>query len=161
MKIAQCYLVSALLLAMAGVVLAVDPVAAGDVPKEAVLLTPDKFQYKPNPKIPGLERAAMIGSDTAPGPYLYRTKFPPNFKLEAHGHPDERRYTIVSGTWYIGWGKKFDESKLIALPAGSFYTEPANIPHFVATKGDGAVIEISGTGPSKQIWVDPAHAPKQ
>jgi uncharacterized RmlC-like cupin family protein len=103
----------------------------------------------------------MIGSDTTPGPYLYRTKFPPNFKLEAHGHPDERRYTIVSGTWYVGWGKKFDESKLIALPAGSFYTEPANIPHFVATKGDGALVEISGNGPSSQIWVDPAHAPKK
>jgi len=45
------------------------------------------------------------------------------------------------------------------LPAGSFYTEPAKIPHFVAINDDGAVIEISGTGPSSQLWVDPAHAP--
>lgn len=161
MKKTQRFVTSSLLLAVAGAFIASAPAMADDVPKEAVLLTPDKFQYKPNPKVPGLERASMIGSDTTPGPYLYRTKFPPNFKLEAHGHPDERRYTIISGTWYVGWGKKFDESKLIALPAGSFYTEPANIPHFVVTKGDGAVIEISGVGPSSQIWVDPAHAPKK
>jgi hypothetical protein len=161
MKSLYRYVVSSLLIAVAGTAATATTALAGDVPKEAVLMTPDKFQYKPNPKIPGLERAAMIGSDTTPGPYLYRTKFPPNFKLEAHGHPDERRYTIVSGTWYVGWGKKFDESKLIALPAGSFYTEPANIPHFVATKGDGALVEISGNGPSSQIWVDPAHAPKK
>jgi hypothetical protein len=161
MKTARCYLVSSLLIAMAGAAITVNTAMAGDVPKEAVLMTRDKFVFKPNPRVPGLERADMIGSDTKPGPYLYRTKFPPNFKLEAHGHPDERRYTIVSGTWYVGWGKKFDASKLIALPAGSFYTEPANIPHFVMTKDDGAVIEISGTGPSSQIWVDPAHAPKK
>lgn len=134
---------------------------AGDVPMDAVTLTPDKIKWKPSPRIPGLETADMIGDQTKPGPYVYRVKFPPHFKLEAHGHPDERRYTILSGTWYIGWGEKFDEAKLTALPAGSFYTEPATKPHFVATKGDGAVIEISGTGPTKQIWVDPAHAPKK
>lgn len=161
MKTIQRIVASAILLALTGTTITLDMAVAGDVPKEAVLMTPGKFQFKPNLKVAGLERADMIGSDTKPGPYLFRTKFPPNFKLEAHGHPDERRYTIVSGTWYVGWGKKFDESKLIALPAGSFYTEPANIPHFVVTKGDGAVIEISGVGPSSQIWVDPAHAPKK
>jgi hypothetical protein len=149
-----------LLVATAALGLALSAIAA-DVPKDAVLLTPGDFKWKPSPQVPGLEKAAMISDDTKPGPYLFRTKFPPNFKLQAHGHPDERRYTIVSGTWYIGWGKKFDESKLIALPAGSFYTEPAKIPHFVATRDDGAVIEISGTGPSSQLWVDPAHAPKK
>jgi hypothetical protein len=149
------------LVAAAALGLAIGAAGASDVPKEAVKFTPNELNWKPSPRVPGLEVADMIGDQTKTGPYLYRVKFPPNFKLEAHGHPDERRYTILSGTWYIGWGKKFDEGKLIALPAGSFYTEPAKIPHFVATKGDGAMIEISGTGPSSQIWVDPAHAPKK
>lgn len=133
---------------------------AADLPKEAMKVTPDELRWKPG-KVPGVERALLIGEESKPGPYVHRAKFPPNFKLEAHGHPDERRYTILSGTWYIGWGEKFDATKLIPLPTGSFYTEPANIPHFVATQGEGAVIEISGTGPSSQIWVDPAHAPKK
>jgi len=137
------------------------PAIANDVPKEAVKFTQSDLKWKPSPRIPGLEIADMIGDSRQPGLYVYRVKFPPNFKIEAHGHPDDRSYDIISGTWYIGWGKKFDESKLIALPAGSFYTEPSKIPHFVATKGDGAVIQIRGMGPTKQIWVDPAHAPKK
>ncbi len=40
----------------------------------------------------------------------------------------------------MGWGTKLDESKLKALPAGSFYTEPANVPHVVLTKGEPAII---------------------
>lgn len=135
--------------------------SADDIPKGTVKFTPSELKWKPSPRVPGLETADIIGDSTKPGPYLYQVKFPPNFKLEAHGHPDERSYTILSGTWYIGWGKKFDASKLIALPAGSFYTEVAKVPHFVATKDDGAVIQISGTGPTGQIWVDPAHAPKK
>lgn len=136
-------------------------VVADDVSQGAVMLTPTDLKWKLSPRIPGLEVVDILGEQMKPGPYVYRVKFPPGFKLEAHGHPDERRYTILSGTWYVGWGKKFDDSKLTALPAGSFYTEPATKPHFVATKGEGAMVEISGVGPTKQIWVDPAHAPKK
>lgn len=152
--------IAKLLAATAVLGLAISATAA-DIPKEAVKFTPDELQWKPGRVTPGPEVAFVLGNDSKPGPYVFRVKFPPKFKLEAHGHPDDRRYTILSGTWYIGWGEKFDETKLIALPAGSFYTEPANIPHFVATKDEGAMIEISGTGPSGQIWVDPAHKPKK
>jgi len=135
-------------------------VLAADMPKEAVKFTPADLKWKEG-RVPGPKVALMYGDDKKPGLYVYRVNFPPKFKLEAHGHPDDRRYTILSGTWYIGWGKKYDETKLIELPTGSFYTEPANIPHFVATKDEGAIIEISGYGPTGQIWVDPTHAPKK
>ena len=150
----------AALVPMVTIILA-GPVMAADIPSEAVKFTPTEFKWKASPRVPGLEVSDMIGDSRKPGQYVYRVKFPPNFKLEAHGHPEDRSYDIISGTWYIGWGKKFDESKLIALPAGSFYTEPAKIPHYVATKGDGAVIQIRGIGPTAQLWVDPAHAPKK
>jgi hypothetical protein len=45
---------------------------------------------------------------------------------------------------------------LIALPAGSYYTQPAGVPHFVLVKDDGVVVQITGTGPSRQIPVDAA-----
>jgi len=41
----------------------------------------------------------------------------------------------------------FLSQELKELPAGSFYTEPANVPHFVQTRG-AVVIQVSGTGPS-------------
>jgi quercetin dioxygenase-like cupin family protein len=111
--------------------------------------------------VKGLEVADIIGDATKPGPYVQRVKFPPNFTVQAHTHPEDRQYTIISGTWYVGWGNKFDESKLKALPAGSFYTEPNNVPHFVTTKGEPAIVQITGTGPTAVKYVDPAHAPKK
>ena len=146
--------------AAAGLCVAVGAVAA-DIPKDAVKFTPGELKWKPSPRVPGLEDAGIIGDSTKPGPYLFRVKFPRNFVLQAHSHPDERSYTIISGTWYIGWGEKYDPTKLIALPPGSFYTEPANVPHFVATKDEETVIQVSGTGPTAQHFVDPAHAPKK
>ena len=46
---------------------------------------------------------------------------------------------VLSGTLYFGSGEVWDESKLKAYPAGTFYTEPAGAPHFVWAK-DGEVI---------------------
>jgi hypothetical protein len=66
---------------------------------------------------------------------------------------------VVSGTWYFGYGKEFNEAALKALPAGSFYTEPPNSNHFAMTRQDGAVIQISGTGPSGTTYVDPKNDP--
>jgi hypothetical protein len=67
--------------------------SAGDVPKEAVEFTPSELKWKPSKRVAGLEIGDMIGNQTKPGAYLYRVKFPPNFKIEAHGHPDERHYS--------------------------------------------------------------------
>jgi quercetin dioxygenase-like cupin family protein len=117
---------------------------------------PDKLTWKPG-RVPGVENNDLVGDSTKQGAYVQRVRFPANFKVQAHTHPEERTYTILSGTWYVGWGEKFDEGKLIGLPAGSFYTEPANVPHFVATKGEPVVVQITGMGPTATKMVD---APK-
>jgi uncharacterized RmlC-like cupin family protein len=135
-------------------------VTVAEVSKSGVTITPDQLKWKPSPSVPGLENAPMVGN-SAKEAYVYRVKLPANFKIEAHTHPEDRTYTIISGTWYIGWGKKFDATAMKALPAGSFYTEPANVPHFVATKSEPVVVQISGSGPTAVNFVDPAHAPKK
>ena len=115
------------------IALAFSPMAAGTSPETGLSLTPEQMNWEPNPRVPGLGVARIIGSGGDSGPYVYRVKFPKGRVVQAHSHPDDRLYTVISGTWYIGWGTTYDESKLTALPAGSFYTEPAGAPHFVAT----------------------------
>jgi len=132
---------------------------AGDAPSGAAKFTPVDLKWAPSTRVPGLQKAEMTGDDKKAGPYMYRIKFPAGFRMQAHAHPDSRSYTVISGTWYIGWGDKFDESKLIVLPAGSFYTEPANAPHFVATRGE-VEIQITGWGPTAVNYVDAKHAKK-
>lgn len=124
-------------------------------------ITPAELQWKPSTRVQGLEQADIIGDSTKPGPYVQRVRFPANFNNPPHSHPDERTYTIISGTWYVGWGTKFDAAKLKALPPGSFYTEPANVSHFVVSKGEPVIVQISGTGPTATRFVDPAQAPKK
>lgn len=137
-----------------------NPVTAGGLPEGYVSRTPDQLEWRPSPRVTGLENAALIGSSKEAGPYVERVRFPPNFVVQPHTHPEERTYTILSGTWYIGWGEEFDESKLQALPAGSFYVEPPGKPHFVATKDEAVIFQLSGMGPTATSFVDPSHAPK-
>jgi hypothetical protein len=64
---------------------------------------------------------------------------------------------VVSGLWYFGYGREFNEAALKELPAGSFYTEPPGVEHFAMTKGQETVIEITGYGPSSTTYVDPKN----
>lgn len=49
----------------------------------------------------------------------------------------------------MGYGDKFDETAMEALPAGSVWTEPVNAPHYVWAKVGEVVIQIMGAnGPS-------------
>ena len=56
--------------------------------------------------------------------------------------------TVISGTWHFGYGTRFEEKDLKALPPGSFYTEPPNEPHFARTGSTSVVLQISGVGPT-------------
>ncbi len=129
--------------------------SAQQAPKEAHITTPDKLAWKKSTRTVGTEIASIVGDSTKEGPYVERVKFPANYKMAAHYHPEDRTYTIISGMWYVGYGDHFDESKLVALPPGSFYVEPAKVPHFAMTKGEDVVFQLTGTGPSAVIYVEP------
>ncbi len=129
------------------------PVYGQDLPQGVVMLDTAKAQWE---KSPIGEFTKIYGDQTKPGPYLFLTKPRPGPSVASkpHTHPDTRTYTVISGTWYVGFGDKFDESKLIALRAGSYYTEPAGVAHFILIKDEGVVVQIGGTGPSRLIPVD-------
>src|SRR5688572_27837851 len=70
----------------------------------------------------GTQTVVLKGDPTKPGLYTLLLRVGPNTKIEAHAHPDDRVATVISGTWYFGYGSKFNESALKTLPPGSFYT---------------------------------------
>jgi len=107
----------------------------------------------------GTQTVVLKGDPTKPGLYSMLLRVGPNTRIEAHAHPDDRVATVISGTWYFGYGAKFDEKALKMLPPGSFYTEPPNANHFAMTRGEGVTIQITGTGPSGTAYVDPANDP--
>jgi alpha-beta hydrolase superfamily lysophospholipase len=96
----------------------------------------------------------LKGDPNKPGLYTIQLTIPPNTRIEAHTHPDDRVATVISGTWYIGYGDRFDEQKLKALTAGSFYTEPPNVTHFARTGTQGVAVQITGYGPTGTKYVN-------
>ena len=114
--------------------------------------------------VSGIETVVLKGDPTKPGLYVLALRAAPNMTIQAHSHKDDRVATVLKGTWYFGYGNKFDEKALKALPTGSMYTEPSNTAHFARTR-EQVVIEIVGYGPSSTRYVnaadDPANAAKK
>ena len=140
-------------------VLVCAPASSTEPADSGVTLKPDQLTWEDNPRVPGLSVARMISKGSEPGPYVYRVKFPQGRVVQPHSHPDDRTYTILEGTWYVGWGDQYDESRLIPLGPGSFYTEPAGVPHFVATPDGETVVQITGTGPTRVEYIETSAPP--
>ncbi len=98
--------------------------------------------------VSGIQTRILKGDPTQAGLYTIQLEVSANTRIEAHGHPDDRVATVISGTWYFGYGDRHDEQELQALGPGSFYTEPAREPHFARTRDTAVVLQISGMGPT-------------
>jgi pimeloyl-ACP methyl ester carboxylesterase/quercetin dioxygenase-like cupin family protein len=133
-----------------------------------VRLNPAEFKFPQhgNPGtgssgIGGIETVVLKGDPDQPGVYTIMLRVPPHTRIAAHAHRDDRVATVVSGTWHIGYGDKFDQAKLKALPPGSFYTEPPGEPHFAETGDEAVVVQITGVGPSSTDYTDPSQDPRK
>ena len=105
----------------------------------------------------GVETAVLYGDPAKPGLYVIRLKLPAGVKVVPHTHPEEvRTLTVLSGTLYFGFGDQYDESKLTPYPAGTFFSELPNVPHFVAAKDSEVIFQATGIGPSALIPAHPA-----
>jgi pimeloyl-ACP methyl ester carboxylesterase len=131
-------------------------------------ITPSEFRFpqRGNPGtgssgIGGIETVVLKGDPNQKGVYTIMLRVPAHTQIAAHSHRDDRVATVVSGTWRIGYGDKFDESKLKALPPGSFYTEPPDKNHFAQTRDEPVIVQITGFGPSSTVYVDPSTDPRR
>jgi pimeloyl-ACP methyl ester carboxylesterase/quercetin dioxygenase-like cupin family protein len=130
-------------------------------------LTPAEFKFpqQGNPGtgssgVSGIQTVVLKGDPNESGVYTIMLRVPAHTQISAHSHGDDRVATVVSGTWHFGYGDKFDESKLKALPPGSFYTEPPGQNHFAETGDESVVVQITGFGPSSTEYVEPAQDPR-
>ena len=130
-------------------------------------LTPSEFKFpqQGNPGtgssgVSGIQTVVLKGDPNETGVYTIMLRVPAHTQITAHSHRDDRVATVVSGTWHIGYGDKFDESKLKSLPPGSFYTEPPGQNHFAETGDEPVEVQITGFGPSSTEYVDPAQDPR-
>ena len=109
--------------------------------------------------VSGIRTRVLKGDPTKPGLYTIQLEVPPNTRIESHTHPDDRVATVISGTWYFGYGDVHDEKRVKGLPPGSFYTEPPHEAHFARTGSEAVVLQIVGVGPTGTHYVSSRSSP--
>ena len=108
----------------------------------------------------GVDLAVLEGDPAKDGPFVFRVKIPDGYRVPPHTHPKTERVTVISGTFNIGMGDKFDEKAGKEMPAGSYGQWPAGMKHFAWVKGE-TVIQIHGTGPWGIQYVNPDDDPRK
>jgi len=137
-------------------------VAAQQDQAGAAFPLPPGVQWTPNPMIPpGGQLAVLVGALPAKGPYAARIRFAADLKVMPHTHPEDRIYTVLSGTWFIGLGTTFDPAQLEKFATGAVYLLPANTPHFHWAREGATVVQINGIGPSATVYINPDDDPRK
>ena len=127
-----------------------------------ILVTPGDIQWTEGPgSLPAGSRMAVIeGDPKSPGLFTMRLKLPADYRIQPHWHPADEHVTVISGTFNMGRGDKFDASLGKALPTGSFSVMPAKTNHFAFTKEE-TVVQVHGMGPWGITYVNPADDPRK
>ena len=121
----------------------------------------DKAKWQTGP--PSLPKGAMIavleGDPTKDGPFVFRLKLPEGYRVPPHTHPKTERVTVISGTFHIGMGERFDRAAAQAMPAGTYGHWEAGMKHFVWAEGE-TVLQFHGEGPWQIHYLNPADDPR-
>jgi quercetin dioxygenase-like cupin family protein len=107
--------------------------------------------------IKGCEIATVAGDPSAEGSqFVIRLKCADGAKVPAHWHPTDENVTVLKGTFLVGMGETFDESKMQTMNVGNFVTMPKEMRHFAQCKGE-TIVQVHGAGPFKVNWVNPSE----
>lgn len=111
-------------------------------------LRPEQATWFSPPTVPALKAAWLVGSEHGTGSYLLRVRLAAGGRFPPHTHPDTRYTTVLSGTLYVGFGERVDETAVVAVPAGAIYEAPAGEPHWVWAKDGDVEYQESGVAPT-------------
>ena len=109
---------------------------------------------------PSVHLAILIGHPDAPGPYVVRVKASAGSRLMPHHHKEDRVYTVIEGTFYLGRGATFLTERLVGFPAGSVIVVPKHIPHFHCARTGEYVIQMTAVGDVGIDYVNASDDPR-
>lgn len=127
------------------------------------IFTPDAIPYGPAPAFmrPGAQLAVLEGNPAASsGDYTVRLKMPDGYRIDPHWHPQRENVTVITGTFKVGMGDHFDETKMGDFPAGSFaYLDP-EMHHYAMASGE-VVVQVHGMAPLQFNYVNADEDPSR
>ena len=125
--------------------------AAAEIDRNAVdFIPPSEIKWIRNAAGTN-EQAILYGHPAKPGPYVVRLKWLPGNMSRPHYHENDRFFVVLSGTWWMGTGEKFDPNNTVPAPAGSYVIHRAKGIHYDGAKDEETVIQVWGMGPATSI----------
>jgi quercetin dioxygenase-like cupin family protein len=126
-----------------------------------LVLTPADLKWSDAPPglPPGAKMAVLSGDPGKKGMFTVRLQAPAGYKIMPHRHPTAEHITVISGTFHVGAGEKFDEAAGKEVPAGSYVVMPAEMAHY-AWSSEETIVQIHSTGPFQIKYVNPADDPR-
>src|SRR5882724_7381428 len=108
-------------------------VRAADLdPKAIRIQLPDQLKWTENPE--GYASAVVRGDPNQTGEYAMLVKWHKGHMSRPHYHPNDRFITVISGTWWVGTGTKFEPEGTKPVPPGSFVVHPGKQIHYDGAK---------------------------
>ena len=141
------------------------PAAPSGIPAAAAsahqMHSANKLDWKDLPSIEGAKIAVLQGPMNQAGPFTARIKIPSGGKIPPHWHPAIEHVTVISGSFAMGLGEKWDDKGMHTLGAGDVMIMQPKTPHYAQAKGKGeTIVQIHGMGPWQVNYVNPADDPK-
>ena len=137
------------------------PAGAAHAAGHHVLTLPDAVKWEDTKMLPpGAKVAVLEGDPQKDGFFTMRVKLPDGYRIPPHSHPCPERVTVLSGTFHLGAGERFDQSSGKALPAGSYTSMPAEMRHYAWSTGE-TIVQLSTIGPWGITYVNPADDPRK
>jgi len=127
-----------------------------------VVLTPSEMKWGDPPPVfeKGASFSVVAGDPGKAGFYVVRLRMPAGYKIAPHWHPKDEHVTVLSGSFALGMGDKFEKASMKALPADSYALLPAEMRHF-AMATTAATVQVDGQGPFVMNYVNPADDPSK
>ncbi len=107
----------------------------------------------------GTKMVFLYGDSSRPGLYIMRLRLPPNYAVPPHWHPNDENVTVLSGRLSMAIGDKMIRTRAMAIRTGGYMRMPAGTHHYVFTQS-GALLQLTGDGPSGIDYVNPADDPR-
>jgi quercetin dioxygenase-like cupin family protein len=125
------------------------------------MVTPADLKWQEVPSLPkGAMMAVIEGPMDQAVPFTARLKVPANYKIPPHWHPAVERVTVLSGTFKMALGDKFDKEKATALSPGGMMIIQPKTNHFVWAETE-SVVQLHGTGPWGITYINPEDDPRK
>ena len=139
---------------LAAIPLAAQTTYPAPVPRESVTMP----AWQPHPILKGAASMTLAGDRSAPGMFALRFKYPDGLHLPPHVHATDLHTTVLQGLLCVGFGEKWDTSKVVRIMPGQFMRFPAGKPHFEYTIGE-TILHVAGMGPMQTTFNDTTAKP--